>query len=78
MINDENTTKEQLSDPSPDVESDHVEAAPSANNPTATAGPSDSFCKHLVRIQQLNLELARKEADNIRRQGTFGKKAIWV
>jgi predicted phage-related endonuclease len=80
MINDENTSKQQLSDPSPDVESDHVEAAPTADNITATASPSDSLfdekSKHRLRVEQLKLELARTEANPnfIRKQATSDKK----
>ncbi len=78
MINDENTSKQQLSDPAPDVESDQVEAAPTADNITATASPSDSLfdekSKHRLRVEQLKLELAQKEADNIRKQATLEKK----
>jgi hypothetical protein len=58
-----------------EVESDHVKAAPTTDNPPATAGPSNSFfdekSKHLLHIKQLKLELARKEADNICKHATF-------
>jgi hypothetical protein len=78
MINDKNTSKQQLSDPSPDVESDHVEATPTAGNITATASPSDSLfyekSKHRLRAEQLKLELARKEANFIRKQATLDKR----
>jgi hypothetical protein len=78
MIKDKNTSKQQLSDPSPDVESDHVEAAPTADNITATASPSDSLfdekSKHRLSDEQLKLELARTEADFIQKQATLDKR----
>jgi hypothetical protein len=70
MSNDENTSKQAQSDASPNVEPDHVEGAPTADNPPATAGPNDSLLdeksKHRLRVEQLKLELARNEADHIR------------
>ncbi len=74
MSNNENASKQAESDASPNVEPDHVEGAPTADNPPATAGPNDSFLdeksKHQLRVQQLRIELERKEADNIRKQAT--------
>jgi hypothetical protein len=44
MSNDENASKQSESDASPDGEPDHdVEEAPTADNPSAMAGPKDSF-----------------------------------
>jgi hypothetical protein len=43
MSNDENASKHAESEASPNVETDHVEGAPTADNPPATAGPNDSF-----------------------------------
>ncbi len=78
MSNDKNTSKQAEADPSPNVEPDHVEGAPTANNPPARAGPNDSFLdeksKLKVRVEQLKLELARKDADHIRKQATFDKR----
>jgi hypothetical protein len=82
MSNDENASKQAESDASPNVEPDHVEGAPTADNPPATAGPNDSFLdeksKYRLRVEQLKLELAQKEADNIRKQATLEKKISGV
>jgi TolA-binding protein len=55
-----------------------VEGAPTADNPPATAGPNDSFLdeksKHRLRVEQLKLELARNEADHIRKLATLEKR----
>jgi hypothetical protein len=60
VSNDENTPKQAQSDASPNVEPDHVEGAPTANNPPATAGPIDSLSdeksKHRLPVEQLKLE----------------------
>ncbi len=78
MSNDENTSKQAQSDASPNVEPDHVEGAPTADNPPATAGPndflSDEKSKHRLRVEQLKLELARNEADHIRKLATLEKR----
>jgi hypothetical protein len=77
MSNDENTSKQAQSDASPNVEPDHVEGAPTADNPPPTAGPNDSLSdeksKHRLRVEQLKLELARNKADHIRKLVYFGK-----
>jgi hypothetical protein len=78
MSNDENTSKQAESGTSQNVEPDHVEGAPTANNPPATAGPNDSLSdkksKHRMRVEQLRLELARNEADHIRKLATLEKR----
>jgi hypothetical protein len=78
MSNDENASKQAESDTSPNVEPDHVEGAPTANNPPATAGPNDSLLdeksKHQLRVEQLKLELARNKADHIRKLATLEKR----
>jgi hypothetical protein len=78
MSNDENASKQAEADASPNVEPDHVEGASTADNPPPTAGPNDSFLdeksKLKVRVEQLKLELARKDADHIRKQATFDKR----
>jgi hypothetical protein len=82
MSNDENASKQAESDTSPNVEPDHVEGAPTANNPPATAGPNDSLLdeksKHQLRVEQLKLELARNEADHIRKLATLEKRGAWL
>jgi hypothetical protein len=78
MSNEENASKQAKSDASPNVEPDHVEGTPTANNPPATAGANDSLLdkksKHRLRVKQLKLELARNEADNIRKLFTLEKR----
>ena len=78
MSNDENASKQAEFDTSPNVEPDHVEGAPTADNPPATAGPnnslSDEKSKHWLRVEQLKLELARNEADHIRKLATLEKE----
>jgi hypothetical protein len=82
MSNNENAYKQAESDASLNVEPDHVEGEPTADNPPATAGPDDSFLdeksKHRLRVQQLKLDPARKEAENIPKQTTLQKKATGV
>jgi hypothetical protein len=77
MSNDENTSKQAQSHALPNVEPDHVEGAPTADNPPATAGPnnslSDEKSKHWLRVEQLKLELARNKADHIRKLATLKK-----
>jgi hypothetical protein len=79
VSNNENASQAE-SDTSPDVEPDHVEGAPTADNPPATAGPNDSFLdeksKHRLRVQQLKLDSARKEAENICKQATLEKRLV--
>jgi hypothetical protein len=43
MSNDENASKQDESDASPNVEPDHVEGAPTADNPPAKAGANNSL-----------------------------------
>ncbi len=78
MSNGENTSKQAQSVASPNVEPDHVEGAPTADNPPATAGPNDSLSdeksKQQLRVEQLKLELARNEADHIRKLATLEKR----
>jgi hypothetical protein len=78
MSNKENASKQAESNASPNVEPDHVEGAPTADNPPATAGPNDSLSdkksKHWLRVEQLKLELARNEADHIRKLATLDKR----
>jgi hypothetical protein len=78
MSNHENASKQAGSDASPNVEPDHVEGAPIAVIPLATAGLNDSFSdekrKHRLRVERLKLELARNEADNIRKLATLEKR----
>jgi hypothetical protein len=73
---DENTSKQAKSDALPKVETDHVEGAPTANNPPTMAGPNHSFLdeksKYRLRVKQLKLEMAQKEA-KIR----FTSKLLW-
>ncbi len=68
MSDDENASKQAEADASPNVETDHVEGAPTADNPPATAGPngslSDEKSKHWLCVEQLKLELARIDAHN--------------
>jgi hypothetical protein len=77
MSNGGNTSKQAESNASPNVEPDHVEGAPTADNPPATAGPNHSLSneksKHRLHAEQLKLELARNEADNIRNLATLEK-----
>jgi hypothetical protein len=72
MSNDENASKQAESDASPNVEPDHVEGAPTADNPPATAGATDSLSdensKHRLRVEQLKLELVRNEADTLEKR----------
>jgi predicted phage-related endonuclease len=72
MSNEENTSKQAQSDASPNVEADHVEGASTADNPPATAGPNDSLPDE--KSKHLKLELARKEADHIRKLATLAKR----
>jgi hypothetical protein len=78
MSNDENPSKQAQADASPNVEPDHVEGAPNANNPPLTASPNDLFLqeksKHELRAEKLNFESARKEADNVRKQAILKRK----
>jgi hypothetical protein len=82
MSNDENASKQAESDTSPNVEPDHVEGAPTADNPPATDGPNDSLLdeksKHQLRVEQLKLELARNEADHIHKLATLEKRGAWL
>jgi TolA-binding protein len=75
MSNYENESKQNESDASPNVETDHVEGAPTADNPPTTAGPNDSFLdeksKYRLCVEELKLELARTKADSIRKQTTL-------
>ena len=75
MSNDENASKQAESDASPNVEPDHVEGAPTADNPPATAGPNDSFLdeksNHRLRVQQLELARLIRRA---KRPRTFASK----
>jgi predicted phage-related endonuclease len=79
MSNNENASQAE-SDTSPDVEPDHVEGAPTADNPPATAGPNDSFLdeksKHRLRVQQLKLDLVHKEAENFCKQTALEKRLL--
>jgi hypothetical protein len=63
MSNNENASKQAESNAWLNVEPDHVEGAPTADNPPATAGPNDSLSdkksKHRLRVKQLKLELER-------------------
>jgi hypothetical protein len=78
MSNEENAFKQAESDTSPNIEPDHVEGAPTAKKPPAAAGPNDSLpddkSKHRLRVEQRKLELARNEADHIRRLATLEKE----
>jgi hypothetical protein len=81
MSNDENTSK-QADNALPNIEPDHVEGAPTADNLPARAGPNNSFSdeksKHWLRVEQLKLELARIKADNICKQATLEKRLYGV
>jgi hypothetical protein len=60
-----------------------VEGASHANNPPLTASPNDIFLgekiKHELRcVERLNLELARKKADNVRKQAKRERKLATV
>jgi hypothetical protein len=59
MSNDKKASEQAESDASPNVEPDHVEGAPTTDNPPAKAGPNDSFLdeksKHQLRVEQLKL-----------------------
>jgi hypothetical protein len=78
MINDENASKDAKSAALPNVEPDHVEGAPTADNPPATAGPNNSVLdeksKHQLRVQQLRIELDCKDTDNICKQARLEKR----
>jgi hypothetical protein len=80
MSNDENASEQAESDTSPNVEPDHVEGAPTADNQPATAGLNDSLSdeksKHRLRVEQLKLELARNEANHIRKLATLEKRGV--
>ena len=82
MSDDENPSKQAEADASPNVERDHMEGAPGTNNPPLTASPDDLFLeeksKHQLRVEKLNLELARKEADNVRKQAILERKLATV
>ena len=82
MSNDENASKQDEADASPNKESGHVEGAPNANNPPLTASPNDPFLhekrKYQLDIEQLKLELARKERDNVRKQNILERKLATV
>jgi hypothetical protein len=77
MSDDKNPSKQAEADTSPNVEPDHVEGAPNANNLPFTASPNDLFLheksKHQLRVEKLNLELARMEADSVRKQAILKK-----
>ena len=45
MCDDDNPSKQAEADASPNVERDHVEGAPNANDPPLTASPNDLFFK---------------------------------
>jgi hypothetical protein len=56
-----------------------MEGAPNANNPPLTADANGLFLqeksKHQLRVEKLNLELARKEeADNVQKQAILERK----
>jgi hypothetical protein len=57
-----------------------VEGAPTADNPPATAGANDYLLdkksKHRLRVEQLKLELARNEADHIRKLATLERRGM--
>jgi hypothetical protein len=76
MSNGENTSKQAQSVASPNVEPDHVEGTPTADNRPATAGPNNSLLdeksKHRLRVEQLKLELARNKADHMRKLASNG------
>jgi hypothetical protein len=82
MSEDENSSKQAEADASPNVEPDHVEGAPNANNPPLTASPNNLFfqekSKHQLRVEKLNLELARKETDNVGKQAILERKLATV
>jgi hypothetical protein len=62
MSNNENPSRKAKADALLEVESDHVEAAPTAGNPPATAGPNDSFLeektKYQLRVKKLTLRIS--------------------
>jgi hypothetical protein len=82
MTNDDNESKQAEADASPNEESAYVEGAPNANNPPLTASPNDLFLqeksKHQARVEKLNLDLARKEVDNVRKQAISERKLATV
>jgi hypothetical protein len=55
-----------------------VEGAPNANNLPLRASPNHLFLEekinHQLCVKKLNLELARKEADNVRKQAILERK----
>jgi hypothetical protein len=82
MSDDENPSKQAEADASPNVEPGHVEGVPNTNNPPLTASPNDLFLqeksKHELRVEKLNLESARKGADNVRKQVILERKLATV
>jgi plasmid replication initiation protein len=60
MSNNENASKQAESDALLKVEPDHMEGAPTADNPPAIAGLNYSFLdeksKHWLRVKQLKVE----------------------
>jgi hypothetical protein len=82
MSDDKNPPKQAEAEASPNEESTYMEGALYANNPPLTASPKDLFLQekseHQLRVEKLNLELARKEADNFRKQATLERKLATV
>jgi hypothetical protein len=61
MSDNENASKQAEVGALPNVEPDHVEAAPNANNLPLTASPNDLFLqeksKHQLCVEKLNLKI---------------------
>jgi hypothetical protein len=78
MSVDENPTEQAEADVSPNQESADTEGASNATKPPPTAIPNDRFLAEKLKLQlcveKLNLEVARKESDNVRRKNTTDRK----
>jgi hypothetical protein len=72
MSDDKNPSKQADADASPNVEPDHVEGAPNANNPPLTASPNDLFLQEKASMSYVSRNSTFNQG--ARRQIMFGSK----